>query len=37
MEVKQEGSALLEVPPDVPFLESEELRNLVIEGRERGR
>ncbi len=36
MEVKQEGSALLDVPPDVPSLESEELRNLVIEGRERG-
>ena len=36
MEVKQEGAALMEVPPDVPFLESEELRNLVVEGRERG-
>ena len=36
MEVKQEGTALLEVPPDVPVLESEELRNLVVEGRERG-
>ncbi len=36
MEVKQEGTALLEVPPDVPVLESDELRNLVVEGRERG-
>ena len=36
MEVKQEGTALLEVPPDVPVLESEELRSLVVEGRERG-
>jgi RNA polymerase primary sigma factor len=36
VEQKEEGVALLEVPPDVPFLESEELRNLVAEGRERG-
>ncbi len=33
---KQDGAALLEVPPGVPFLESEELRNLVSEGRDRG-
>jgi hypothetical protein len=34
--VKEDGAVLLEVPPDVPFLESEELRDLVAEGRERG-
>ncbi len=36
MSIKHEGAALLEVPSDAPFLESEELRNLVAEGRDRG-
>ena len=36
MREKDEGVALLAEQPDAPFLEVEELRNLVSDGRERG-
>jgi RNA polymerase primary sigma factor len=36
LETKSEGVALLEEQPEAPFMEVEELRGLVAEGRERG-